>query len=126
MKSRILFILSTLIIVSVSSCYYDKEELLYSPNNRPCSDSVGVVSYSQKVVPILRQNCYSCHGSTFPSGNIVMGVYTADKTIAQNGKLVGTISHSVGFSPMPTGMSKLTTCQIATIKKWVNEGMLNN
>ena len=121
------FILFILFITSIFlvSCYNDKEELLYG-TNLPCTDSTGVVSYSQKIIPMFQSNCYSCHTGSFPSGNIVMGNYLADKAIAQNGKLYGSVSHSSGFSPMPKGMPKLNSCQLAIIKKWVDAGMPNN
>jgi hypothetical protein len=114
-------------IVSVSSCYYDKEDLLYgSGNTGPCTDSAGTVSYIQKIVPVLQRNCYSCHTGSFPSGNALMGTYATDKAMAQSGKLYGTINHSAGFSPMPKDLPKMSNCQIITIKKWVDSGMLNN
>jgi hypothetical protein len=124
------FILSILIIIcvlTVSSCYYDKSDLLYGgANSGPCTDTTGVVSYSQKVVPMLQQYCYSCHTGSFPSGNQLMGTYAADKAMAQSGKLHGTINYSAGFSPMPKGMPKMSNCQIAVIKKWIDSGLLNN
>lgn len=114
-------------MLMISSCYYDKEELLYPGSaNGPCTDTTGIASYTQKVTPILRQYCYSCHASGFPSGNIQMGTYTADKVIAQNGKLFGSINHSAGYSPMPQSGGKLSNCQLSVIKKWIDEGMLNN
>lgn len=114
-------------MIFISSCYYDKEDLLYgSVNSGPCTDSTTIVSYSQKVVPLLQQQCYSCHTGSFPSGGIVMGTYATDKAIAQNGKLYGSVSYSSGFSPMPKGMPKMNNCQIATIKKWIDTGMPNN
>ncbi|HEX4875212.1 MAG TPA: hypothetical protein VFV31_00975 [Chitinophagaceae bacterium] len=123
-------ILAILIFISssilISSCYYDKEELLYGNSNAPCTDTTTFFSYTQKVVPILRQYCYSCHSGSFPSGNQLMGTYTADKTMAQSGKLYGSISHTSGFSAMPKGMAKLSNCQINTVKKWIDAGMLNN
>lgn len=119
----IFIIISSLLI---SSCYYDKEELLYGNSNAPCNDTSTVFSYTQKVVPILRQYCYSCHSGNFPSGNQLMGNYVADKAMAQSGKLYGTINHASGFSPMPKGMAKLSSCQINTVKKWIDAGMLNN
>ncbi|MBL7733007.1 MAG: hypothetical protein JNM88_17690 [Chitinophagaceae bacterium] len=108
------------------SCYYDKEQLLYGGGSAPCTDTTGVVSYSQKVAPLLQQYCYSCHTGSFPSGNAVMGTYAADKAMAQSGKLHGTISYAPGYSPMPKGMPKMSNCQIAVIKKWIDAGMLNN
>lgn len=123
----ILSILLLICIVFVSSCYYDKEELLYGGvNNGPCTDSIGTVSYSQKVVPVFQQFCYSCHTGGFPSGGITMGTYITDKAIGTNGKLFGSINHTAGFSPMPKGMTKINTCQVATIKKWIDAGMPNN
>ncbi len=112
----------------LSSCYYDKAELLY-PNsgaNGTVCDTTTVVSYSQKVVPILQTNCYSCHTVSFQSGGIAMSTYATDKAIAVNGKLYGSINHASGFIAMPQGTPKLSSCQIATIKKWVDAGSPNN
>lgn len=123
-------LLSTLFVIVLTvlaSCYYDKEELLYGTGtNAPCTDTTGTVSYAQKVAPLLQQYCYSCHTGSFPSGNVLMGTYAADKALGQNGKLYGTINYSAGFSPMPKGMPKMSNCQIAVIKKWIDSGMLNN
>ena len=123
--SLILIMISTTMLIN--SCYYDKDELLYPGSaNGPCTDTTGTTSYSQKVVPLLQQYCYSCHSGNFPSGNILMGTYAADKIIAQNGKLYGSINHSPGFSPMPQIGGKFGSCQIAVIKKWIDGGDLNN
>jgi hypothetical protein len=115
------FLLSVLII---SSCYYDKEQLLYGGGT--CTDTTGTVSYSQNIVPLLQQYCYSCHSGNFPSGNITMGTHTTDKTTGLNGSLYGSINHSAGYSPMPQGTAKMGSCEIAKIKKWIDTGMLNN
>ena len=124
-KSIIVLLISVSTVLLVSSCYYDKEELLYGVSG-PCTDTTTNISYSQKVMPLLQQYCYSCHTGNFPSGNQLMGTYVADKAMAQSGKLYGTVNHSSGFSPMPKGGAKLSSCQISTIKKWVDAGMLNN
>ncbi len=126
MKST-LFLLILIISTSIiSSCYYDKEDLLYGNSTAPCTDTTSNISYNQYVVPLLRQYCYNCHTGSFPSGGILMGTYVTDKAIGQNGRLYGSINHSPGFSPMPQGMSKFTTCQVANIKKWIDAGMPNN
>jgi hypothetical protein len=127
MKMRIsLGLLLLVAMVGISSCYYDKADLLYGGNSGPCTDTTGTVSYAQKIVPMLQQYCYSCHTGSFPSGNQLMGTYTADKAMALNGKLYGTMSHAAGFSPMPQGMAKMSNCQLAVIKKWIDSGSLNN
>lgn len=124
---KILLVLFTGLVLAISSCYYDKEELLYhTVSNVPCTDTAGVVSYAQKVAPMLQQYCYSCHSGNFPSGNIAMGTYAADKAIGQNGSLYGSINHASGYSPMPQGMPKMSSCQIAVVKKWIDAGMQNN
>lgn len=115
------------LVILVSSCYYDKEDLLYgNTSNQPCTDTIGTVSYAQKLVPIFQQSCYSCHTGSSPSGGILMGTYNADKIIAQNGKLYGSIIHASGYKPMPESAPKLNNCKIAIIKKWVDLNMPNN
>ena len=126
MKKCFLILLTGFILL-LSSCYYDKEELLYhGANSGPCVDTVGTISYGQKVAPTLQRYCYSCHSSSFPSGNIPMGTYATNKAIAQNGSLYGSINHAAGYSPMPQGTPKMSSCEIATIKKWIDAGMQNN
>ena len=127
MKKDFRFLFALIALFSLSACYYDHEDILYgATSNQPCTDTAGAVSYSQKVVPILQASCYGCHTGSFPSGNQLMGTYAADKAMGQNGKLYGTIAHSAGFSPMPKGGAKLSACQIAVVKKWIDQGMLNN
>jgi len=112
------------VVVFFNSCYYDKEQLLYG-GNTVCI-TTGIISYTQNVMPLLQQYCYSCHSGNFPSGNILMGTYAADKAIALSGKLFGCISYQAGFSPMPKDQPKMNNCEIATIKKWIDTGVLNN
>jgi hypothetical protein len=88
----IIFLMGVLII---SSCYYDKEQLLYGGGT--CTDTSSTVSYSQDIVPLLQQYCYSCHRGNFPSGNIIMGTYAADRAIGVNGSLYGSINHAAGY-----------------------------
>ncbi len=107
------------------SCYYDKADLLYGGAAGNC-DTTSVASYSSKVVPILTTQCYSCHVGAGASGGIVMGNYTADKAIATNGKLYGSISYATGYSAMPKGTGKMNACDIAIIKKWIDAGSPNN
>lgn len=124
MKIKISLPVLLIFVMTLSSCYYDKEDLLYG--NTACTDTSPVVSYSQKVVPMLQQNCYSCHTGNSPSGGILMGTYNTDKAIGQNGKLYGSINHASGYAPMPEGRPKMSTCQVAAIKKWIDTGMPNN
>jgi hypothetical protein len=123
-QNRYLFLLISSLVL-LTACYYDKEDMLYGPA-LPCTDSTGTISYTAKVVPILQTSCYGCHTGSAPSGGQAMGNYTADKIMALNGKLLGTITHATGFSPMPKGGTQLSACKIAVIQKWITAGAPNN
>jgi hypothetical protein len=87
---------------------------------------MSTVLYSLNVKPVLEQKCYGCHSGGSPSGGIAMGTYAADKAMAVNGKLYGTINYASGFSPMPQGEAKMDACTISIIKKWIDAGSPNN
>lgn len=116
---------AVLLVITVSSCYYDNEQYLYGVT-QTCTDTTTNISYAQKLVPIFNQSCYGCHTGNFPSGGILMGTYAADKALAVNGKLYGSISHASGFSAMPKGSAKLSACSVSAVKKWVDAGSPNN
>jgi uncharacterized membrane protein len=112
-------------IFFLSSCYYDNEEYLYG--NAPCD--VSAVTYSVTVSSILATNCYSCHSTASGNasgGGIVLDSYAKLKPYATNGQLTGSITHAGGFSPMPKGATKLSSCDIQKIQAWANAGAPNN
>lgn len=82
-------------------------------------------TYLAIIKPILDNNCVGCHKPGSLGGDIDLSTYAATKTQALNGKLVGSVSHTAGYSSMPQG-GKLSDCQITQIKMWVEEGALNN
>jgi hypothetical protein len=111
------------VVVFLSSCYYDKEELLYGVSS---CDTLNV-KYNVQVVNILSANCLRCHGGDASDGRgVQLGSYNAVRTQAFNGKLLGVISHTPGFLQMPKDGGKLTNCQIATIEAWIRKGAPNN
>jgi hypothetical protein len=121
--SRALVILS---VTFIAGCYYDKEELVYPPTSGTSCDTTAV-RYSTDIVNILQANCYSCHGGTasFGGGN-KLDAYTSLQTYATNGSLLGAITHSPGYPPMPQGGAKLSDCNIAKIRTWIRTGAPNN
>lgn len=84
------------------------------------------VTYSGTVAPILQTYCVGCHSGVYPDGGILLNQYTGVAAVALNGKLVGAITHSTGFSAMPPTGSMLPSCEIEQITKWVNDGAINN
>jgi Planctomycete cytochrome C len=101
--------------------------ILQGAKNNACNDcDTTTITYSAAVVPIINTNCKGCHNPNFLSGNLDLTSYTNVKTIALNGKLMGSVDHLPGFPAMPKGAAKLTDCKITQIKKWIAAGALNN
>lgn len=122
MKMKLVTAFSCMIYV-LSSCYYDKEELLYGIEK---CDTVNV-KYSVQIVNTLTANCLSCHGGDASAGaGIRLGTYDEVKAQAVSGTLLNVISHNPGFSQMPKGGAKLPNCRIEEIRAWIQNGTPNN
>ncbi len=52
--------------------------------------------------------------------------YAIVKAAAVNGLLLGVITHAPGFAQMPKDAAKLSDCNIAVIRKWINDGAPDN
>ena len=84
------------------------------------------MTFAINIKPILQNFCFSCHGNGLSQNGINFDTYPRVKAVADNGKLVGAISHASGFAAMPQSAPKLSDCNINKIKAWVNSGALNN
>jgi hypothetical protein len=115
-----------ILMILIGSCYYDKEELLYPVDLNSCDTSN--VSYSSGVSPLLSQYCLMCHGANYTTsgGGVNLNDYANVKTYVDNGKLMGSIKHETGFSPMPKGGGMMNDCIIAIFESWITKGSLNN
>jgi hypothetical protein len=110
------------IAFSQAGCYYDNGELL----NPVTSCDTLTVTYSGTVNPILTANCTGCHsGANAPNG-IKLDAYSTVKIQANNGFLMGVITHNAGFSQMHKNGNKLSDCSIAKISNWIKAGAPNN
>jgi hypothetical protein len=111
----------------LTSCYSDKEEVLYP---KGCdTDTISVISYSIHVEPIVINQCYACHNNVNNAsigGNIKLEGHTNFTLAIQNNNVLGSIKREPGVSPMPKNAPKLSECSIRLIEKWVNQGALNN
>ncbi|MDQ3845324.1 MAG: hypothetical protein M3342_15140 [Bacteroidota bacterium] len=107
----------------LSGCYYNNEEELY-PNQYSCGASN--VTFSGTINSIIVNNCTECHsGSRVEAGVNLLG-YANVKTKVSDGSLLGSVTHSRGFHPMPHDRPKLSSCDIGRIKAWINAGAPNN
>lgn len=109
------------------ACSKSNEQNLQGNNggNTPACDTINM-SYVNNVQPILQSNCYSCHGNAANRGGISLDTHAEVSVLANNGKLLGVITHSPGYIPMPQGMPKLSDCNISKIRSWVRAGAPNN
>jgi hypothetical protein len=121
MKRNIL-ILAVIVSFIVSSCYYHKEDILYGTK---CDTTH--VTYSSTIKSLLNSyGCLGCHIGGSPPGGINLETYTNVKTMIDNGRLYGAITHSPGFRPMPDGAAQMNSCDINKIKAWIDAGAPNN
>lgn len=122
MKTGAFLFTFALMCLLVTGCYYDNEEDLY-PENTCVTNNM---SYSNNILQILEDNCYTCHSMVSNQGGVTLEGYNNLKNYVDNGKLIGVINHEPGFPAMPQGGSKLGQCQIDKIEAWVDQGSLNN
>lgn len=130
MRSRqnyLILILSFLLIFMVTSCYYDNEEYLYPGDGGTTGCDTTNITYSGTIAPILANACNGCHypASSFGAG-ISVSTYNDLVATINNGRFIGAINHSSGYSPMPKGGSKLSNCNLQKIQKWIDDEALNN
>lgn len=84
------------------------------------------VTFASSVKPIIESKCQGCHSGSAPSGGLDFSTHGGVQSVALNGKLYGSITHSSGFVSMPQGGTKLPDCDIRKIKIWIDAGALNN
>lgn len=117
------YLVFILFIAFIQGCYYDNKDIL-NPGAVTCDTTI--VTYSASVNPVLTAYCVGCHsGANAPLG-VNLETYTGVKSQVTNGKLIGTVTHSSGFIPMPKNGNKLSDCSIAKIRQWVAAGARNN
>jgi hypothetical protein len=121
-KLLLLAAIAGLFIAMFTGCAYDKEDELY-PQAPECDTAN--VTYSLTISPIMTQSCNVCHSTVVATGGIVTDNYDALKVVALNGSLSAAVNHTGPF-PMPKDGEKLSDCNLAKIKKWVDAGAPNN
>jgi hypothetical protein len=128
-----ILILSVLFVLfGLQSCKDEQvnssDEIIFPANN---------VSFSKHVEPLFQQRCAlaGCHAGSTPAGglNLEYNSYqtimnTPGLVIAHDGGNSSLVQHLMGIStPMPPPKSaQLTQNQIDGVKKWIDEGALNN
>ena len=111
------YIILLITIFTFFSCSKDKVTNGMAFPDVQCSDSV---SFKNEVLPIIQNNCTSCHdnqnGYTLTNHSNISGNYAA---------IVGSMKGE-GYKLMPQGGPALPDSLIKKIQCWVNQGMPNN
>lgn len=120
MNRNIIFFL---IGIAAYGCYWENEETLYEEE---LCDTISV-SFSEDILPILTNNCFSCH-SNINAPDYAFGIALEDHqdVSASANLIIGAINHREGFPQMPKNLEKLDTCKIDTFEAWENQGRLDN
>ncbi len=95
--------------------------------NNACEDicDTNNVTFSGTVFPMMQSYCIGCHSGATAGGQINLESYSTIVAAANSGKLLGSMSHSAGYQPMPKGGSKLPQCKIDEIRIWIQMGTPN-
>jgi len=93
-------------------------------------DSVNV-TFSENILPIIQNNCYGCHSGANPNGGISLTNYTeivaaGSIPLGIAGSLIGSVTWASGNIPMPDNGPQLADCDLAQIRKWIEDGMPDN
>jgi len=115
-KIKILVII--ILGLNFSACYYDKEETLY-PNKFLVDTSS--VSYAALVKPLIDSKCATseCHDAT-ASGNVKLTNYA--EVFAKKDRIRAT---SIDQKTMPKS-GPLSSTEISTLQRWLDQGAQNN
>jgi cytochrome c len=101
-------------------------------------DAASAQFYSEKVLPVLQANCYSCHGGTSHRGGLSLTTKAGmlkgghDGSVLAPGSpeqslIVKLIRHQGPADdpmPMPPNKPKLSDADIATVEQWVKAGAI--
>jgi hypothetical protein len=107
--------------------------------NRPVGRPGGEpLSFQRDVLPILRANCHGCHRPDKASGGLDMTAFANMLGAGESGApavvpgspddsyLVSLITPQGGEAAMPQGKRPLSATQIATIRRWIEEGAVDD
>jgi len=94
--------------------------------NCNCSCDTTKFTFAAVIQPLMQTACTGCHSGAVLSGSVDLGSYAGIKTVALNGKLMGSVTHASGYIAMPQGGTQLSACQLTQLDKWIKAGAQNN
>jgi uncharacterized membrane protein len=121
MRYRISLLSIAILIISMTGCYYDKEDLLYGTSAIVDCNTISA-KFATDVNPIIQSKCATsgCHDAAGAAGGSILETYAQISSQAARVK-----QRCVIDKTMPTSGPLLPT-EVAIIKCWVDGGALNN
>jgi len=118
-KYKLLLAISLIVVILISSCYKDKEELLYATSTTgDCSNpSIQKGVKFTAVAAIIQSECVSCHNTGGESPDLSSPCQIVDKW--ERIKI-----RCVDKTPSPMPSSPLSIANQNSITDWVNAGHL--
>jgi cytochrome c553 len=119
MLKLVLPIIAVMALVSLNAC---SDDTTTPTTNTPAE--VAKTTYTADAEPILTAKCnlLTCHNSSSTKGKV--DTYSNAKAFAAGGRMVGALKHEDGYEAMPAYSPKLSDEDIATIEKWISDGLL--
>ncbi|MDE3212820.1 MAG: hypothetical protein KGM98_06265 [Bacteroidota bacterium] len=113
--------LVVVLVITVSGCYYDKEQLLYPPAAANSCDSLKV-TFSGSVAPLIQSKCATagCHDANTGAGATVLTTYS--QIVAKSARIY---QRAVVDKTMPLS-GPLSATEIAILNCWITSGTPNN
>jgi cytochrome c5 len=84
------------------------------------------VTWTKDIEPFIKSTCIGCHGSSFPSGGVVLATYADVKTRVDMGRILGNVRRENGFLAMPPSGSPVSKCNVDKIRIWIEMGAPQN
>lgn len=107
-------------VVFATSCYYDKEDLLYG-NAAPDCTTLDA-KYSTAISPLMQSKCATsgCHDAATNAGGVTLESHTQVSNSAAGVKQRAVVSKN-----MPPS-APLSPSEIAALQCWIDAGTPNN
>jgi hypothetical protein len=97
--------------------------ILQGAKNNKCSDcDTTQVTFLSHIEPLVKSNCYGCHNSDVPSGQLILETYNQVRDAVLQKQLLQIIDYPGGTGRMPPA-GPLSACNLQVFNIWVAEGM---
>ncbi len=116
---KIVYLTLTVLTLSLSACYYDKEEELY-PNSFNKNADTTSITYALTIAPMLAANCTTCHTTGGDAPNLT----TYANVFANKDKVK---ARAVDGTPTPMPSAGLMSLDNRNkLAAWIAAGAPNN